>query len=89
MGAAIPDGVVKVAESGVRDRDDARRLADAGYDAILVGETLVTSPTPPRPSATSGPDASECFSTRRETSDARNGTCSGLGVAGTLTGACS
>ena len=30
-----------VAESGIRDGDDARRLADAGYDAILVGETLV------------------------------------------------
>jgi indole-3-glycerol phosphate synthase len=43
---AIPDGVVKVAESGVRDRDDARRLADAGYDAILVGESLVTSGDP-------------------------------------------
>ena len=39
-------GVVKVAESGVRDGDDARRLRDAGYDAILVGETLVTSPDP-------------------------------------------
>ncbi len=46
MAAAIPDGVLKVAESGVRDRDDARRLADAGYDAILVGETLVTSGDP-------------------------------------------
>jgi indole-3-glycerol phosphate synthase len=48
MAAAIPSGVVKVAESGVRDADDARRLADAGYDAILVGETLVTSPDPAR-----------------------------------------
>jgi indole-3-glycerol phosphate synthase len=48
MGAAIPDGVTKVAESGVRDRDDARRLAAAGYDAILVGETLVTSADPAR-----------------------------------------
>jgi indole-3-glycerol phosphate synthase len=37
-----------VAESGVRDAGDARRLADAGYDAILVGETLVTSPDPAR-----------------------------------------
>jgi indole-3-glycerol phosphate synthase len=46
MAAAIPEGLVKVAESGVRDRDDARRLADAGYDAILVGETLVTSADP-------------------------------------------
>jgi indole-3-glycerol phosphate synthase len=46
MAAAIPAGVVKVAESGVRDGDDARRLCEAGYDAILVGETLVTSPDP-------------------------------------------
>lgn len=41
MAAAIPADVVKVAESGVRDGDDARRLRDAGYDAILVGEALV------------------------------------------------
>jgi indole-3-glycerol phosphate synthase len=46
MAKEIPVGVVKVAESGVRDRDDARRLADAGYDALLVGETLVTSGDP-------------------------------------------
>ncbi|HXQ43901.1 MAG TPA: indole-3-glycerol phosphate synthase TrpC [Acidimicrobiales bacterium] len=38
---AIPDGVVAVAESGIRDGDDARRLADAGYRAVLVGETLM------------------------------------------------
>jgi indole-3-glycerol phosphate synthase len=41
MAASIPPGVVAVAESGIRDGADARRLADAGYDAILVGETLV------------------------------------------------
>jgi len=41
MAAQIPPGVVAVAESGIRDADDARRLADAGYDAILVGETLM------------------------------------------------
>ncbi len=46
MAAAIPATVVKVAESGVRDRADAARLAAAGYDAILVGETLVTSGDP-------------------------------------------
>jgi indole-3-glycerol phosphate synthase len=46
MANAIPPGVVKVAESGVRDGADARRLADAGYDAVLVGETLVTSTDP-------------------------------------------
>src|SRR5271156_6042031 len=41
MAAHIPPGVVAVAESGIRDAGDARRLADAGYDAILVGETLM------------------------------------------------
>jgi indole-3-glycerol phosphate synthase len=40
----IPSGVVRVAESGVRTGADARRLRDAGYDAILVGESLVTAP---------------------------------------------
>ena len=42
----VPDGVAKVAESGVGGADDARRLADAGYDAVLVGEALVTAPDP-------------------------------------------
>jgi indole-3-glycerol phosphate synthase len=41
LAAQIPPDVVAVAESGIVDGDDARRLADAGYDAILVGETLV------------------------------------------------
>jgi len=41
LAARIPSDVVAVAESGIRDGEDARRLADAGYDAILVGETLV------------------------------------------------
>lgn len=40
----IPGGVVAVAESGVGGRDDARRLAEAGYQAVLVGETLVRAP---------------------------------------------
>jgi indole-3-glycerol phosphate synthase len=39
----IPGSVVRVAESGVRTRDDALQLRDAGYHAVLVGETLVTS----------------------------------------------
>ncbi len=38
----IPDGVVKVAESGVRGPADAEVLADAGYHAVLVGESVVT-----------------------------------------------
>jgi indole-3-glycerol phosphate synthase len=40
----IPSDVIAVAESGIRGADDARRLAEAGYDAILVGETLVRAP---------------------------------------------
>jgi indole-3-glycerol phosphate synthase len=41
LARGIPAGVLAVAESGIRDAGDARRLADSGYDAILVGETLV------------------------------------------------
>jgi indole-3-glycerol phosphate synthase len=44
LAAHIPADVVAVAESGIRDGAEARRLADAGYDAILVGETLVRAP---------------------------------------------
>jgi indole-3-glycerol phosphate synthase len=46
MAGVIPDHAVKVAESGVRGADDARSLRNAGYDAVLVGETLVTSGDP-------------------------------------------
>ena len=38
----IPDGVVTVAESGIRGRADV----PAGFDAVLVGETLVTRTDP-------------------------------------------
>ncbi len=46
MARAIPDTAVRVAESGVRGAADARALEAAGYDAVLVGETLVTSGDP-------------------------------------------
>ena len=46
MASLIPPTVVRVAESGVRNAHDARRLRDAGYDAVLVGESLVTSVDP-------------------------------------------
>ena len=39
---------VTVAESGIHGLEDARRMAEAGYDAILVGESLVTAPDPSR-----------------------------------------
>lgn len=44
--ARIPVGVVSVAESGVASRDDVRRIEDAGFDAVLIGEALVTSSDP-------------------------------------------
>ncbi|HEV7677848.1 MAG TPA: indole-3-glycerol phosphate synthase TrpC [Candidatus Dormibacteraeota bacterium] len=44
--ALIPDGVVCVAESGVRTADDVRRLVGEGADAVLVGETLMRSDDP-------------------------------------------
>lgn len=46
MGGLMPDSVIRVAESGVRGPDDARNLRIAGYHAVLVGESLVTSEDP-------------------------------------------
>lgn len=42
----IPDEVVAVAESGIRQGGDVRRLRNAGYDAFLVGEHLMAAPDP-------------------------------------------
>jgi indole-3-glycerol phosphate synthase len=44
--AALPAGCVPIAESGVKDPADVRRLHLAGARAFLVGEALVTSPDP-------------------------------------------
>jgi len=46
MANLIPVGVTRVAESGVRGAADAAELHEAGYHAILVGESLVTSSDP-------------------------------------------
>lgn len=40
---SLPEGVVRVAESGVTGPGDAAVLAEAGYHAVLVGEHLVRS----------------------------------------------
>lgn len=42
----LPGGVLSVAESGIRSCGDADELAQAGFDAILVGESLLTAPDP-------------------------------------------
>lgn len=46
LGTLIPRHLVKIAESGVRGRHDAEALRAAGYDAVLVGEHLVTAADP-------------------------------------------
>ncbi len=43
LATRIPAYAVAVAESGVRDEDDAARLAAVGYQAVLVGETFLTA----------------------------------------------
>ena len=42
----IPSEVLKVSESGIRSARDIERLREAGYQAFLVGEHLMTSPDP-------------------------------------------
>jgi indole-3-glycerol phosphate synthase len=42
----VPGDVVLVAESGIRSRDDVRRMGDAGAHAVLVGEHLMRAPSP-------------------------------------------
>ena len=42
----FPAGVVRVAESGIHSADDVARLRAAGYDAFLVGESLMRAQRP-------------------------------------------
>jgi len=42
----IPASVVRVAESGLATADDLTRLRAAGYDAFLIGESLMRQPDP-------------------------------------------
>ena len=42
----LPAGSVKVAESGIRSGDDKDRLSSAGFDAFLVGESLLLADDP-------------------------------------------
>ena len=43
---AIPEGTVAVAESGLRTPTDLQQLRGAGYDAFLMGESLMSQPEP-------------------------------------------
>jgi indole-3-glycerol phosphate synthase len=42
----IPAGVVSVTESGIATRADLIRLRTAGFDAFLIGESLMRQPDP-------------------------------------------
>lgn len=42
----IPEGILKISESGIHSREDIRRLEDAGFDAFLVGEHLLKAASP-------------------------------------------
>ena len=46
LAGRIPASVVRVSESGIHSARDVRRLRDAGYQAFLVGEHLMTAPDP-------------------------------------------
>lgn len=46
LAPSIPDSVVRIAESGVRDPRDLIAYAEVGADAVLVGESLATSADP-------------------------------------------
>jgi indole-3-glycerol phosphate synthase len=46
LAAAIPENVVAVAESGLRTPADIVALRGMGYDAFLVGESLMAQPSP-------------------------------------------
>ena len=46
LSGLLGDGRVVVSESGIATRADCARLEAAGVDAVLVGESLITSPDP-------------------------------------------
>ncbi len=42
----IPEACIAVSESGLRTHDDLAKLRNAGFDAFLIGESLMLSPDP-------------------------------------------
>ncbi len=46
LASRLPAGVVHVAESGIHTGEDIRRLRGAGFDAFLIGESLMRQPDP-------------------------------------------
>ena len=46
LAALLPEGVLRVAESGIGTPADLHRLQKAGYGAFLIGEALMREPLP-------------------------------------------
>ncbi|PYU36566.1 MAG: indole-3-glycerol phosphate synthase TrpC [Acidobacteria bacterium] len=46
LGETIPEDRVAVSESGLRSAQDLRKLSAAGFDAFLIGESLMREPDP-------------------------------------------
>jgi indole-3-glycerol phosphate synthase len=46
LGQLLPPTAVRVAESGIRSSADIAQMREAGYDAFLVGESLMREPDP-------------------------------------------
>ena len=46
LAGLLPSGAVHVAESGIDTAEDLDRLRSAGFDAFLIGESLMRQPDP-------------------------------------------
>lgn len=46
LAASLPESTIKVAESGISSRSDVEKLAAAGFDAFLIGESLLLADDP-------------------------------------------
>lgn len=46
MAAELPEDALKVAESGISEPEEVERLATAGFDAFLIGESLLLAEDP-------------------------------------------
>ena len=46
LAASLPAGAVRVAESGIHSQENLEQLRAAGFDAFLVGESLMREPRP-------------------------------------------
>lgn len=46
LASMLPSGTVRVAESGIHGAEDIGRLRAAGFDAFLIGESLMRQPDP-------------------------------------------